>query len=368
MTRRLWLPGLLTLIGVAAAWQDARAFNARIDRPAVEETLAPGQAVDGTITVENQGDEPLPVDVYLQDWEYLDGGNGDKLFSAPGTSPWSASAWISYHPSRLTIPPRGTAAVEYTIRVPENARGGHASVLFFESGLGQLPPDQNGVTVQYTGRIGSLFEIDAAGTVQRAGEITELSVSEPSADRPLALTYTFRNTGNALIRPKAYFNIVDPTGAYLGRGEFPQRYTFPGRSGTASADWAGSLPPGDHTVLLTVDIGAEEPLVAEQPLRVGRTVVVEAAELTAGDPGRASLTLRNAGPSGEVRGTLSLITESGEVLGSASIGPADLSSITRRAVAGSGLPRVAAGPAYRCHVRVMIGDSVSEQILPCRAP
>jgi len=348
--------------------RDAQAFNARINRPVVQEALAPGQAADGSIQVENQGDQPLPVDIYLQDWEYLDGGTGEKLFSPPGSSPWSASPWISYHPSRLTIPPRGIGTVEYTIRVPEEARGGHYSVLFFESALGQLPPDEQGVTVQYTGRLGSLIEIDVAGTVQRTGDISALSVTEPSAGGPLHLSYTFRNTGNAVIRPKAFFNIVDAAGAYLGRGEFPQLYTFPGRSGTATAQWTGSLAPGDLSVLLTVDIGEGEPLVAEQPLRVSRAVIIEAVELAAGAPGRATLTLRNAGASGELRGTLSLISESGEVLGSAPIGPAALPAKERQNLPVTGLPPLAAGAAYRCHFKLAVGEAASEQVLPCRTP
>jgi hypothetical protein len=126
------------------------------------------------------------------------------------------------------------------------------------------------VTVQYTGRLGSLIEIEAAGTVERTGEVTEVRVGRIDADRPLELGYTFLNRGNVAIRPKAYYNILDAQGRYLGRGEFNLLYTFPGRSGSATTEWTGSLPPGEHTLLVTVDLGGVEPLVVERAIVAGQ--------------------------------------------------------------------------------------------------
>lgn len=245
------------------------AFTSRINRPVVEEILAPGQVARGTIEVDNQAKEPLQLDVYVQDWEYIEGGSGDKLFSAPGSSPWSASSWISFYPQKLALPAQGKGVIEYTIRVPADATpGGHYSVMFFESVLGKTPQDKQGVSVQYTGRLGSLFEVQITGTVERAGEITNVTIGEFAEDRPLTLGYTFLNKGNIAIRPKAFFNITDQAGRYFGRGEFNQLYTFPGRSGSATMEWTGSLAPGDYTVLITADLGDHQVVVAERSLHV----------------------------------------------------------------------------------------------------
>ncbi len=346
-----------------AAW----AFNARIDRPSVEETLAPGQATHGTVQVENQGDTPLALDVYLQDWEYLEGGTGDKLFSTPGSSRWSAAPWISYFPAQLKLPPHGTGSVEYTIRVPADGNGGRYAVLFFESVLARSPADKDGVSVQYTGRLGSLFEVQVAGTVSRAGEIPEVTISRPDEDRPLTLGYTFRNTGNVAIRPKAYFNIVDVSGQYFGRGEFPQRYTFPGRSGSATAEWTGSLSPGDYTVLLTVDVGGTEPLVAERPLHVGRAVAIEAVQLPRqGQRGGATVRVHNTGHFREqLEGTLDVLSAAGQAVASWTVPSAALAPDERRNLPVTGSRTVAAG-AYRCHVRLTSRSGLTaDELLPC---
>lgn len=249
----------------------AYAFQARINRPQIQEVRAPGEAASGTIELENISETPVVIEVYLQDWEYEEGGNGDKLFTTPGTSSHSASSWISFFPQRLELPARGRGVVEYTIRVPEGAAGGHYAVLFFESMLGSAPGDDAGVTVKYTGRMGSLIEVEVAGTQQRTGEISQLQLSPFDEERPLTLSYAFQNTGNVVIRPKAFFNIVDAAGRYFGRGEFPQIYTHPGRGGTAATEWTGNLPPGEYTVLLTVDLGEQQVAVAEQALHVPGT-------------------------------------------------------------------------------------------------
>lgn len=266
--------GLLGLLFMSLAGS-SEAFSARLTQPVVEVTVAPGGVTNGTIEVENLGEKPLTLQVYLQDWEYVEGGSGDKFFSAPGTSPWSSSTWISFYPQQLSLPAKGKAAVDYTVRVPMDAPvGGRYAVLFFESVIQEAKPNEQGVSVQYTGRMGSLFEVHVTGTVKREGEIAELAVGEFAEDRPLLLSYRFNNRGNIALRPKAFFNIVDASGRYFGRGEFNPIYTFPGRSGSAKAEWNGSLGPGSYTVLVTVDLGDNQVIVAEAPLKVGQAAAM----------------------------------------------------------------------------------------------
>ena len=361
----------LTQLGLcwalAIGWPvTAAAFQARISRPVVQETLAAGGVATGRIEIENQGESPLSLAVYLEDWEYLEGGSGDKRFSPPGSSPWSASSWISFYPQRLELSGREKGAVDYTIRVPADASGGRYAVLFFESLLTRSQPDQTGVTVQYTGRLGVLFEVEVAGSVERAGEVTGLKIGRPDEDRPLALSYSFSNTGNVAARPKAFFNITDETGRYFGRGEFNQLYTFPGRSGSAKTEWTGNLPPGDYTVLLTVDLGENQALVSEQPLSVKRELVIEGVGLRGGEPAQAVVTVHNAGHvQTECEGTLTIETGAGSQLGAWPISKVVLAPDERQPIRVSG--SLAATPGhYQCRVRLAYSGLSVEQTLPCQ--
>lgn len=252
--------------GIQTCWP----FGVEIAPPVIELSVAPGKTTNGAIEVKNESEEPLDLEVYLQDWEYLEGGSGEKLFSVPGTSPWSASSWISFYPQKLSLPAHGKAIVEYTIRLPAEAPpGGRYAVMFFESALAKTTPDKEGVSVLYTGRVGSLIEVHVAGTEQRAGEIAQVSVGEVSEDRPLKISFTFLNKGNIALRPKTVFNIIDDSGRYFGRGEFKPLYVFPGRSGSAITEWKGALSPGNYTVVITADLGQQQVVVAEHPLKVG---------------------------------------------------------------------------------------------------
>ena len=68
------LQGSFCMVG---AW----AAGIQITPPIVEVIVAKGQTTNGTIEVQNESDQATELDVYMQDWEYLDGGSGDKLFS-----------------------------------------------------------------------------------------------------------------------------------------------------------------------------------------------------------------------------------------------------------------------------------------------
>ena len=267
---RVWTRIIAALaVQVSVAAPPVWAFGVQIAPPIVEAVVARGRTTNSTIDVENQSDQPTTLEVYLQDWEYVEGGSGDKLFSVPGASPWSAAAWISFYPQKLSLPAHGKGVVEYTIRVPADAPpGGRYAVMFFESALGPAQPNEQGVSVQYTGRIGSLFEVQVAGTVERAGEIANVTVGAIAEDRPLSLGYTFVNKGNVVLRPKTVFNIIDSSGRYFGRGEFKPLYTFPGRSGSTTTEWKGTLKAGEYTVVVTADLGDRQVVVAEHPLSV----------------------------------------------------------------------------------------------------
>lgn len=356
--------------GLVTNWAHAAwAFNARISRPIVHETLAPGETAHGTIEIENQEESPLSFEIYLQDWEYIDGGSGEKLFSVPGTSPSSSANWITYFPDHLDLPARGKGLVEYTIRVPqEGASGGYYTVLFFESVIARGMADEKGVSVQYTGRIGSLFEIEVAGTVRRTAEISEVTVGRPDEDRPLAMSFTLKNTGNVILRPKAYFNIVDDRGQYFGRGEFKPIYLSPNRSGSTATEWTGNLSPGSYTVVLTIDLGGEEILVSEHPLEVKRSVVIERVTLDDRTHLAADVLLRNDGNFlVDGQGALTVGTPAGQTIGQGTFTVEALAPNERRHVKVTGLGAAPAG-RYDCRVQLS-GDNVSaERTVPCDLP
>src|SRR5690242_1143525 len=115
----------------------------RISAPKIELELAPGETYSGEIVAENPEEEAINCRLYLEDWQYVVNGNGEKKFTPPGSTPLSASKWISFTPASSDIPSFGRITARYTVTVPPDAKGTYFAVLFFETMLGTAP-DEDG--------------------------------------------------------------------------------------------------------------------------------------------------------------------------------------------------------------------------------
>lgn len=265
--KKIFLAALFTIAALGFLDPDAHAATIRINTPKIQLELAPGQAYAGEIVAENPTDEEVKVKIYLEDWLYKPGGTGEKAFSPMASTPLSASNWINFSPAEEIIKPFGRITVRYTVQVPAGVQGGHYSVLFFETLLG-TSTDEQGASVNVTGRIGALFFVETKGTLQRNGEIQSVDLIAPEGNKPLEILTAFRNTGNVDITLGGNFLILDVDGKVQARGDLKKIYTFPGSVETGKTEWVGRLPKGAYEVLLTYDLGKGKSLVEEKVLNV----------------------------------------------------------------------------------------------------
>ena len=246
---------------------EATASTIRISNPKVELEMAPGETLSGEIVVENPEDEEVKTRVYLEDWVYAPGGKGEKNFTPAGSTPLSASKWITFNPSDEVLKPFGRFTARYTISVPKEAAGTYYSVLFFETILGNATNDE-GVNVLVAGRVGALFFVQVKGTVNRAGEIQSVKVETPQGNKPMEILTTFHNMGNVDITLGGNLLIMDAEGKILGRGDLNKIYTFPGSTESGKTQWVGRLPKGQHQLLITYDLGKGKTDVKEETLNI----------------------------------------------------------------------------------------------------
>jgi hypothetical protein len=258
---------LLALLFSFAFVSWAQAATIRIDSPKIELELEPGQVYSGEIIAENPTDEETKARIYLEDWIYTKGGTGEKTFTPPGTTPLTASPWITFSPAETTLQPFGRLTTRYTISVPKDAKGAHFSVLFFETILGQQTDDE-GVNILVAGRIGALFLINIKGTTERKGEIKSIELQAPQGNKPLGITTTFENTGNTDIALSGNYLVMDSDGRIKARGDLNKIYTFPGSTESGKTEWVGRLPKGNYQVLLTYEVSKGQNLVEEKTLVV----------------------------------------------------------------------------------------------------
>lgn len=246
-------------------WTPSYATTIRISAPKVELELAAGEVYSGEIIAENPEDTPADTKLYLEDWEYVPNGTGEKKFLPEGSTPFSASKWIAFTPASEKIQPYGRITARYTITVPPDAKGAYYSVLFFETLLGSSK-DEEGVNVLVAGRIGALFFIQIKGKVNREGDIKSVDVKAPEGNKPMEINTVFRNTGNVNVELGGNFLILDAEGKVQGRGDISKIYTFPGTESSRVTQWIGKLSPGTYQILLTYDLGKGKSLVEEKTL------------------------------------------------------------------------------------------------------
>lgn len=215
--------------------------------------IPPGNTQTGTINIFNQSRESKYVKVYLEDWVYLPACDGTKDFKLAGTTDLSAANWISFVPSEFTIPAYGRKILNYTIKVPPEAKGGHYAVLFFENYLGEQKTTTEGVSVNLAVRVASLFYIEPKGTINREVKIENLKIYKEK-DK-FYITAKFTNIGNVDIATKANFFIIDRKGMAYARGEFNEVYAFPQDTTILTSFWKESIPKGKYDLILTIDIG-----------------------------------------------------------------------------------------------------------------
>ncbi len=250
-----------------------------LDHTKVRLSIAPGSSKSGSIMVENPSDETRHVKIYLEDWRYVS-QDGSKEFSPAGTINLSAAGWISFLPVEFTILPFGKQKLNYTVRVPANAQGGHYAIMFFE--VGEPNQTSEGVSVNLAIRMGSLFYIEPEGTIKKFHQLSDFNVQKNESTNGLDISLDFQNTGNTDIICGGTFDIIDKRGRVFARGEFSKGYTLPGDTAKLSSAWKKPLSAGKYDVVVTLDLGK-----ALEELQLGRgPIVVKESEIEIGEAGK----------------------------------------------------------------------------------
>lgn len=251
----------------------------QLDKPKIRLIIPPGQSKTGRIEVKNPSPESREIKIYIEDWVYAD-DTGSKNFMPSGTADLSCANWIDFVPAEFTVPAFGEQYINYTVRVPPDAKGGHYAVIFFESRMGKPEATADAMAVVPVAiRVGSLLYVEPAGTIKRAAQIENLSLSRESKDSPLEIKVDFKNIGNVDITAAGNFNIIDKAGIVYGRGEFNTVYTFPSDVTKLTATWKGPIPKGKYDLIITIDLGK-----ALEELGMGRgPAIVREAEIEIGE-------------------------------------------------------------------------------------
>jgi hypothetical protein len=216
-----------------------------IENAKVVLAVSGGDRVNNSITIHNPGKEDADVKVYWEDFAYVAPYDGSKKFAPAGTLPGSPSQWVSYTPQEFKIPAFGKQTIDFTVSVPENIKGGHYGVLFFEK-TDAIQSAKTGVKIVF--RTGALFFIESKDRVKKAEfqDVKSLDGKKISAN--------FVNQGDVVLVPRTTYYIMDASAYIIDRGEVATFYVPPG--GVVPFDQAlpVNLKPGTYTFVLNADL------------------------------------------------------------------------------------------------------------------
>ena len=234
----------------------------------IRATFKPQQVLQFELNVSNDSDTSVAMRGNVMDLWY-DPVTNLKKFGTPGTLPHSAANWVTFVPPTFTVPAHGAGKVKVVVTPPADAVGGSYAVLFVESKPELVQATAESKPIYTNLRLGALILLSAAGSEEYHIAVSDTRLTPPSANRNLELTFDLANASNVHIFPEAHLRILNSSRQVVGRAEAETRRFFPGQKDSLKLTWAGSLPPGSYSAVLTVSYGDNNVYTETLPLQIG---------------------------------------------------------------------------------------------------
>lgn len=170
-------------------------------------TLIAGDRVDDTLAVTNHDAAPLNLAVYAADAFTTATGGLDLLTrDKPSTG---VGAWVHPGTGHVTVPPGQTANVPFSVVVPADAPAGdHVGGIL--TALTEGGAERRlGIRVRL--RVGGDLR---PGLTVDAPHVTYAGTFSPFGTGDATLTYTIRNTGNAVVAARQSASVSGPFGSW----------------------------------------------------------------------------------------------------------------------------------------------------------
>lgn len=228
----------------------------------IEKQLDPGQSLNVTIDVRNEGQKEQIFYPGVRDIEGMD-EEGHPVFAPEGQemSEGQLSSWISFSYHALRLAPGQTAPFNVFIRVPENApHGGHFAVVMFSTEPPEVVGENSAVSVAYAA--GTIVALRVGQDATDEAVLREFRTDEGVIGAPPVKFLTrIENTGNALTRPYGTIEVSNMFGRFVSSASFSPTAgaILPGsiRKYTTAWDGEGFLL-GRYTADISITYGLDE--------------------------------------------------------------------------------------------------------------
>ena len=273
--KHLILIAAITLLSCYSSTQGQK-ISVAITPASIDAKVTRGTTYSQKFTLVNDTGTRLRLKCSLADMWYDE--NNRRVAGLAGTSQRSASLWIQFSQEELIVEAHSSGSVNALVTVPRNAAGSYYSVPVFEA----MPADpvvtnatlanNSPASARIGLRFNALMMLTTLDAAEYNLEIMGGRITAPTASTELALELDLRNRGNAHVRVRGAFAILNAFGVLVGRGSIEEKRFLPEQKNILPAGWAGELPPGTYTSVITLsyDRVGKDPatLVYELPLVV----------------------------------------------------------------------------------------------------
>jgi hypothetical protein len=270
--------GIALLVCFSAA--RAQQASVAVSPASIEAKIKRGASYTQNFTLTNNTGSRLLVRCSFTDMWYDE--NNKRLNGHAGTLPRSASLWAQFAPTEIIIEPNSSGTVKAVITVPKSVGGSYYTVPNFDLSPVVKPlKSESYIKSEDSDSVaGALIGITFRGLMMFTTEdgaeynveIMSGKISPPTASSELEINLDLRNRGTAHAKVRGSFAILNSSGALAGRGNINEKRYLPTQRDFIKSRWAGDLPPGNYTCLVTLTynrVGLEPTsLIYELPFTV----------------------------------------------------------------------------------------------------
>ncbi len=224
--------------------------------PTVQEIyVKPGESQTQSITLTNQGEEDVYIQISLVDW--MKDSDGESIFMQPGTE-YSRSnlSWLKVEPRNFYLAAGAQRVIRITMEAPQLGAGSYWSMMVFEffDRLGARPFGRLAIGVY------GLIE-----PLVKEAEVIDMKVSAGNE-----VEVTLKNTGNTHLRCTGEIIVTDGFGDEVTRFPMDNALIFPGMEMRVKGNPPGdlSLTAGKYSFLSLIDYGGDFYIAGEKMVEV----------------------------------------------------------------------------------------------------
>ena len=218
-------------------------------------TLESGETKKGKVDVINSSNEPQDIKIYPVD--AVTTQDGAFAPEPEDKEKIDVGAWITLSESEVSLRPKETKTIKFTIKVPENVEvGDHMGAIIAQNK--KIPEAEEGTGMRIVTRVGARIYLTVPGELIKKLEFEKFTWK--LEDRQVTFYLDLANKGNVRLSPKGEIEIKNIFGKVIDKIEITEREVFPRSTIIVPIKWEKRPFFGKFTAMATVTYDVDKTL------------------------------------------------------------------------------------------------------------